>query len=1796
MTKEISFDFFGALAGNFGAEKRVWGVKGSGWRLSRAARALTLCLAALALQVQAQSRAVSGVDAKAVQPVPSLMQKARQQSGTRRPVSPSIFAKAGASSVSAGASVLPPQVVEAERFLAERGWKPGAAGVPVHSLAVPARMTSPALMRMKAARAAAQLSASATQALSQATATWQPLGPTAVQTGTFGLVTGRISSLALDPSDTTGNRLYVGTTGGGVWESQNAAVSTPSSIVFTPLTDSLEALGGANGASISIGALTVQPGGTGVILAGTGDPNDALDSYYGAGILRSVDGGQTWTLIQQTQDWEQLTGSQDFSFTGEGFAGFAWSTVNPQLVVAAVSQAYEGVLVGGSKPGLSCEGLYYSTDAGATWHLATITDGNGADVQGPNDAFAEPDGNAATAVVWNPVRQVFVAAVRYHGYYQSSDGVTWTRMASQPGTSLTMAMCPTNPGGIGSIDCPIFRGALAVNPQTGDTFAWTVDINNQDQGLWQDACNLTSGNCGSQTLNFAKQWNTAPLKANTSSGPATIPNGDYNLSLAAVPQQQDTMLLAGANDLWKCNLAMGCVWRNTTNSTSCMSAQVGEFQHAIEWSTNNAQEIFLGNDSGLWRSMDAIGESGPVCDASDATHFQNLNGSLGSLAEPESISQLGTSSYTMLAGLGVNGAAGVKGASQPATDWPQVLTGEGGPVVIDPVQTSDWYVNNAPGVSIYLCSQPTDCTPADFGASPIVDDADVGGDGYTMTTPAPFLVDPVSNGQLLIGTCRVWRGPAGGSNWSASNAISPVLDTGTTGTACNGDALIRSIAAMALPDGSEVIYVGTYGALDGGANIPGHVWRAVYDPSSTSMPVWEDLTLNPVTNGSQGMNYYGFDISSIFIDPHDTTGNTVYVTVEGARYSGLAVQSIYRSTDGGAHWTTLLSNLPPAPASSVVVDPQNASTVYVATDVGVYFTTQVENCAQIDSNCWSAFGTGLPEAPVVALSASPASATQQVLVAATYGRGIWQTPLWSTETGVAAASTSPGAVSFGDQSVGTASSAQTVTLYNTGSVALTPTAITMSGDFSETDNCVNASVPVGGSCAIQVSFSPNTTGAQAGQMTISANIYAGQLAVDLSGTGTPAGEVTLTPGSIDFGQVQTGTTSAPMQVTVANNTSSAFRISSIAVTGPFALASNTCGTTDLAAQSDCQLQIEFEPTQTGAATGTLTMMDGAGTQTVALSGNGATPATDTLSPTSLSFPDTVTGQASAPQSVQLTNSGSATLTSISASVSGPFQISNNNCTTQLAGEASCAISVVFAPKLTGSQTGTLTVSDALRTQTVALSGTGVGAPVISLSPSSLSFTGQQVGVASAAQTLTVSNTGASPMANVGFQFTGSAASDFSVSSTTCGASLNNGSSCTAEVVFTPSVGGEVAATLTVSSSTAGVAPASATLMGSLQYASGLNVSPTELDFAAVNPGQTSAAQTVTVTNGTGASISSMTATASSPFVVTQNGCTGSLGAGASCTVAVAYAPTAAGSAAGTLTISSPAVATASSVALIASGGLQVTPETINFGSTGVGTSSNPTTVTVTNLSTTTAIDGLALNVSTGFKVDSSNCGTTLAAQGSCTVGVEFAPATAGQQTGTLTVTSSTVQAVPVALSGMGFDFTAAVTGPGSDTVASGQTASYTLALTTLDGSQGTFTFQCSSLPAHALCVFSPGTETLGAGAQGNVTVQVSTGQASAASHVPDDLPWHAAPLLCGVFLLPLARKRRRSIFFTALLAMVFCFGAASCTSSGGGTGGGGDTGSQGGSSGTTPAGTYTIQLTASSTGVQHSVSVTLTVD
>ena len=118
------------------------------------------------------------------------------------------------------------------------------------------------------------------------------------------------------------------------------------------------------------------------------------------------------------------------------------------------------------------------------------------------------------------------------------------------------------------------------------------------------------------------------------------------------------------------------------------------------------------------------------------------------------------------------------------------------------------------------------------------------------------------------------------------------------------------------------------------------------------------------------------------------------------------------------------------------------------------------------------------------------------------------------------------------------------------------------------------------------------------------------------------GRLQWRPAAVNFGPVEVGTTSAALQVTVENSGASAIPITSVNVPAPFVLTNNACGSS-LAANSDCALSVTFAPAQAGAATGTLTIVEAGGTQTVQLSGTGASPPADALSPLSLRFSGTI---------------------------------------------------------------------------------------------------------------------------------------------------------------------------------------------------------------------------------------------------------------------------------------------------------------------------------------------------------------------------------------------------------------------------------------------------------------------------------------------------------------------------------------------------------------------------------------------
>ena len=264
------------------------------------------------------------------------------------------------------------------------------------------------------------------------------------------------------------------------------------------------------------------------------------------------------------------------------------------------------------------------------------------------------------------------------------------------------------------------------------------------------------------------------------------------------------------------------------------------------------------------------------------------------------------------------------------------------------------------------------------------------------------------------------------------------------------------------------------------------------------------------------------------------------------------------------------------------------------------------------------------------------------------------------------------------------------------------------------------------------------TGATTG--TVSVTTSGGTLNSNVPFTVTGSGTgptMTLSVTSMSFGNEALNNTSTAKTVTVTNTGTVTLDINSITISGDFAISANTCGTT-LAAGKTCKVSVTFTPVVLGALTGTLTFNDNASNspQTVALSGTGVEPAT--ISPTSYTFKAEDIGVTSAATKFTLTNNQSATLSSISSSVTGDFAISATTCSTTLASKKSCTISVTFTPTVTGTRTGTLTVKDNASNspQTASLTGTGNNPKptITSLSPSSATAGGAQF-------TLTVNGTG-----------------------------------------------------------------------------------------------------------------------------------------------------------------------------------------------------------------------------------------------------------------------------------------------------------------------------------------------------------------------------------------------------------------------------------------------------------------------
>jgi hypothetical protein len=209
-------------------------------------------------------------------------------------------------------------------------------------------------------------------------------------------------------------------------------------------------------------------------------------------------------------------------------------------------------------------------------------------------------------------------------------------------------------------------------------------------------------------------------------------------------------------------------------------------------------------------------------------------------------------------------------------------------------------------------------------------------------------------------------------------------------------------------------------------------------------------------------------------------------------------------------------------------------------------------------------------------------------------------------------------------------------------------------------------------------------------------------------------------------------------------------------------------------------------------------------------GGGGQPAV-TLSTTALNFKKWPIGQTSSPQTVTLTNTGTATLNISSITTSGDYHISNNTCGATVVAGANCAVSVTFTPTKKGKRTGTLSFTDNAPGSPQTVSLTGVGQSIM-LSPTALNFGTVKVGNTSSQQNVTVTNVGTTTVTFIGFVLAGTGAGDYLISSNTCGATIAPGANCSVGVEFKPTKIGKRSAKLNVKNNGGG-SPSTTTLTG-----------------------------------------------------------------------------------------------------------------------------------------------------------------------------------------------------------------------------------------------------------------------------------------------------------------------------------------------------------------------------------------------
>ena len=1035
-------------------------------------------------------------------------------------------------------------------------------------------------MRAMKHRASAMASSAASAAPQ-----WTALGPVPIQNetpnfggnpigGPLASASGKVTAIAVDP--TTAGRLFIGTSGGGVWMSTNGGASFTSIFDLQP--------------TLAIGALTLDPTTTPpTIFAGTGEANNTVDSYFGLGIFVSTDLGKTWA---------QNTGGG--SFLDASIARIAIDTTQtPRVIYAAVSTGSTSNRAGVNLivNSITNNGLWESLDGGMSWAMVPLST--------QDDCPSFGGFCPAEDVEIDPIHPNNVyAAIYQSGVFVSHDsGSTWQTM-SFPGV----------------VNSQIGRATISAHNNSAYILLGAVDSKEYLAFFKETAQRVVP------SANLA----TATLDGTVSSN---VSGADYNQAVFLDPSDgSGSTVLVGGTGIYRS--------ANSGNSWTFVGQNGGvpANQHAIAADPFNPGNFFVGNDGGLFSFNSSSG------------NWTALNTNL-STAVLQGIGPHPSNNNVMLAGVAGNGTVMFNGAVTPQP-WNAVDYGDSGFAIYDRVNPGFAYhsfmtTNGAPAISRSTDGGMTwNSAQATFTLQSALGAANDAGAGYFP----PLASDPLIAKRVFFGAHSVYVSTDGALTWGSQTSQD------LTGRCSNGACAIQDLEFA--PSMHNVAYALSTQTFETGTPTPFKIFQTAQanvqvSSSNPAGAAWTDVTVNlpfdPTKTQATGIAVSPFNAAIAFLGISGFTAKTsvghVYLTNDsGAHW--------FRADGNPQNVNPPPSTaIPDIPVLRLLVDANDRSgqTVLAGTDVGVFRSSNLGQTwvpfnlgviptvpvFDIEQNlngvifagthgrgAFELSGTGGPiPTPTALPSTTATSPTPTATRTATPTRTATRTPtatptatatLTATASATLTATPSPtitpvsstltlspksrrfGNVVFGN--AGATSKAQTITLLNAGSEAVTILAKSFNGPAAASYQIVPQGTTCGTTlgprqrCNFASVFQPSAPGVGNAFVMISDNAANSPQSATLSGDGI-AGSVVIAR-VLAFGKVAVGGM-LQKSFAVTNRNAVALTITNIASTSSDFAPSPACIGV-LNAGATCDIAVTFAPAAGGKArSGSIQIFDNA---------------------------------------------------------------------------------------------------------------------------------------------------------------------------------------------------------------------------------------------------------------------------------------------------------------------------------------------------------------------------------------------------------------------------------------------------------------------------------------------------------------------------------------------------------------------------------------------------------------------------